>query len=301
MSTLAFSPAALDALRRSLATAFFYKNDLRRFVTAAGVPEPIISAQGWLDASEYKVRIVDKIVDGLIELGEKGLEPLRRLTAGLLELPNFDHLKRLEDGSRKVQEAREAAESLRGLVREQPTPPQRPSSKATSPDTDRAAALARMRQKLNEIAACKDAQRRGYLFERFLTELFEWHDLKPRGSFKIEGEQIDGSFEHSGTPFLLEARWTSGAQAVQSLDAFSRKVERRLQNTLGLFVSINGYTVEGLEAFSKGQLRVLLMDGEDLAIVMDGLVDFVEVLRRKQRHAAETGNPFYRVRDMLAG
>jgi hypothetical protein len=116
--------------------------------------------------------------------------------------------------------------------------------------------------------------------------MFAAYDLNSRGSFKIAGEQIDGAFEFEGTQFLVEARWEKKRQSAPSLDSFSKKVERKLENTLGLFIALEGYTEEGLAAFRGGRPAVILMDGEDLALVLQGLIDFRELLKQKIRHAS---------------
>ena len=50
-------------------------------------------------------------------------------------------------------------------------------------------------------------QRRGYKFEKFLKDMFDVYGLSPRASFRLEGEQIDGSFVCGGDTYLLEAKW----------------------------------------------------------------------------------------------
>lgn len=40
------------------------------------------------------------------------------------------------------------------------------------------------------------------------------------------------------------------------------------------------------------------MDGEDLSTVLEGLIDLRELLSRKLRHAAHTGEVFRRYRDI---
>jgi len=50
-------------------------------------------------------------------------------------------------------------------------------------------------------------QERGYAFEKFLGELFAFYGLAPRGSFRLVGEQIDGSFQIGTDVYLLEAKW----------------------------------------------------------------------------------------------
>jgi len=82
------------------------------------------------------------------------------------------------------------------------------------------------------------------------------------------------------------------------LDSFSKKVERKLENTLGLFVALNGFTESGLGAFSGSRPSIILMDGEDLALVLQGLVDFHDLLKTKVRYASQTGVPFLRARDL---
>lgn len=47
---------------------------------------------------------------------------------------------------------------------------------------------------LMKISAISTPQTRGYEFEKYLTKLFDAFNLEPRSSFKIVGEQIDGSF-----------------------------------------------------------------------------------------------------------
>lgn len=52
-----------------------------------------------------------------------------------------------------------------------------------------------------------DVHARGYRFETWLVALFDLFDLKPRGSYKTELDQIDGSFELDGKEYLFEAKW----------------------------------------------------------------------------------------------
>jgi hypothetical protein len=133
-----------------------------------------------------------------------------------------------------------------------------------------------------------------------LTVLFDSHDLHPRGTFRLEGQEIDGAFEFDNTQFLLEAKWEKDRIGNQPLESFSRRVEKRLENTLGLFISLNGYTTDGMKALKQGtRPSIILMDGEDLAYVLQGLVDLTDLLKRKIRYAAQFGEPFFPVRQMF--
>jgi len=65
-----------------------------------------------------------------------------------------------------------------------------------------------LKTKLVEISQL-EPQPRGFAFEKFLKDLFEAHGLAPRASFRLQGEQIDGSFQLSSETYLLEAKWTN--------------------------------------------------------------------------------------------
>lgn len=138
---------------------------------------------------------------------------------------------------------------------------------------------------------------RGYAFEGFLKDLFDANGLAARASFRLIGEQIDGSFELSGETYLLEAKWTGPAIGATELRAFEGKVADKAAWSRGLFVSESGFTVEGLQAFGRGK-RVVCMDGLDLYEMLERKLLFGEVMAKKVRGAAESGEPFIRVRDL---
>ncbi len=65
--------------------------------------------------------------------------------------------------------------------------------------------LDRFATRLNELEALPP-QKRGFAFEAFLDSMFAVAGLSPRKSFRIVGEQIDGSFELEGNTYLVEAK-----------------------------------------------------------------------------------------------
>jgi len=141
-------------------------------------------------------------------------------------------------------------------------------------------------------------QTRGYAYERFWNELFNTGGLAGRSSFRLVGEQIDGSFELSGETYLLEAKWQAQQVGVADLRAFNAKVEDKAAWTRGLFVSESGFTEDGLAAFGRGK-RVVCMDGLDLYETLNRRLPLSDVLNAKVRRAAESGKPFVRVRDLF--
>ena len=150
--------------------------------------------------------------------------------------------------------------------------------------------------KLTKVSGL-DPHPRGYAFESFLKEFFDAYGLSARSSFRLVGEQIDGSFELSGDTYLIEAKWANGLTDAATLRAFNAKVEDKAAWSRGLFVSHSGFSEGGLTAFGRGN-SVICMDGLDLYQIVDQRLDFAAVLAMKVRRAAETGQPFIRVREL---
>lgn len=132
-----------------------------------------------------------------------------------------------------------------------------------------------------------------------MYSLFGIFDLDPKASFRTAGEQIDGSFSFEGTDYLFEAKWEDKPTERRDLDTFDGVIRRKLENTLGLFLSINGYSEDGVKTYSGGRSLMILMDGADLMAVLEGRIDLVTLLLRKRRHASQTGNIYLKVHELL--
>ena len=142
-----------------------------------------------------------------------------------------------------------------------------------------------------------DPQARGYAFEKFLKDVFDAYDMSARASFRLTGEQIDGSFVLGEQIYLLEARWRNAKVDVGTLRAFNAKVEDKASWSRGLIISQSGFTADGLHAFGPGK-SVVCMDGLDLHEVLSCRLDLADVIALKVRRAAETGVAFVPVRDL---
>ncbi|PYE93020.1 hypothetical protein C8J35_11617 [Rhizobium sp. PP-F2F-G38] len=141
------------------------------------------------------------------------------------------------------------------------------------------------------------AQSRGYAFERFLKAWFDAWKLQARASFKLVGEQIDGSFIHRGSVYLLEAKWTNRRTDASDLRAFQEKAGDRFEGTKGLFVSYTGFTDESLRAFTAR--RVILMDGMDIIETISRRLSLDDVIAAKHRIASEERRPQVSVRELF--
>ncbi len=146
---------------------------------------------------------------------------------------------------------------------------------------------------LNDLRAISDPQKRGYELESFLNELFALEGLRPRGPFRMTGEQIDGSFVWRNRTHLLEAKWTKLLAGGAQFGAFRFKLDGKTVDTRGLFVSVDGYSTDGLAALrTKGNLKFVCIDGEHLAAAVKPSGSLLNILDLIWRHADETGEPY---------
>ena len=141
-------------------------------------------------------------------------------------------------------------------------------------------------------------QTRGYAYEAFLKALFNAYGLSARASFRLTGEQIDGSFVLHHDTYLLEAKWQNPTVGAAELHIFEGKLGEKAAWSRGLFVSNSGFTTDGLQAFGRGK-RVICMDGFDLSEMLRRRLSFVAVIDMKIRRAAETGHPLVSVRELF--
>jgi hypothetical protein len=137
-------------------------------------------------------------------------------------------------------------------------------------------------------------QSRGFAFEKYLQALFEVAGLQPRGSFKVIGEQIDGSFVLKNEVYLLEAKWTSKPIDKGQLVIFNEKVSSKSGFTRGLFISFSNYTDEALATFANGRtVNIVLMSVQELAVALSRKMEIEILLWNKVRALAERGE-FYK-------
>jgi hypothetical protein len=300
------SPAAIVALKEALCAVYWYKSDLRSFLQQCLSNPAVLATLNW---NNYKRQIVSDLVDYLVRDQEKYLGDLTRFCNELCGIDSFRHLEQLEGGAQKAERARAAVSHLRSLVEphELAKKQQDDLEERDRRAAEKLKANAAVRQKLEYVRGrylalvmSKGAQSRGFELERVMYDLFELFDLDPKASFRNTGEQIDGAFSLEGTEYLFEAKWEKDLIGAAPLDTFAAKVRRKLENTLGLFLSVNGFSPDGVAAHASGGAVIILMDGADLMAVLEERIDFANLLLRKKRHAAQTGNIYLRFAE-LAG
>lgn len=305
MTTKRISPAAVQALKEALVAIYWYKSDLRSFLTSCITDSHVLANVNW---DEYKRGIVASVVDRLAAHQDRYGGDLLRLLSEVSAMTNFSHLERLDDGEAKATMAQAAVRALQTFVvpHEQILAEQKAIEARRKATFEALLQHEAVRDKLTNLQrtffaliSTTEPQKRGYRLETVLNELFTLFDLDPKASFRVVGEQIDGAFTFDGTDYLLEGKWQTLRVGTHDLDAFKGKLSRKLDNTLGLFLSINGFEANAIALHSGARPSMILMDGSDLMAVLEGRIDLLQLLLRKRRHAAQTGQVFLEIREIL--
>lgn len=301
-------PQAYDALAEGLASFQWYKPSFTQMVTSLFAGDATVLAG--IDMTGRTKREAAREIVGRLQADERRF---RSLTIGVLITladydPSFKHLARLDDGPDKVTAAKNAlAEIQRVIGQHRALVDDAAARQAADAATSAAAAQAWARTQDLEalksdfygLSAMANPRERGLALEPFLNRLFALFDLDPRAAFALKGEQIDGAFTFDTDDYLLEARWLNTRVDPKQVRDFAGKVAEKAHRTSGLMLSINGFSVEACNLLSRNGSRLLLADGADLAAVLEGAIGLDELLLRKRRHAAETGNPYLSVREIL--
>ena len=299
------APAAIQALKEALTLVYWYKKDMRSFLSQCISDPGILSRLNW---TEYKRNIVATLVDHLVMNQEIYQLDIIRLMSEVSNITDYSHLRKLEDGERKAAEAKVAVEALRAQLKGHQDI-EKEQNEAEEHRKQAHRRLMRVNAVQDELDKLKDEfylltasdnpQERGFRLEKVIKGLFDLFDLDPKASFRIMGEQIDGAFSFEGTDYLIEAKWQQEPVMAKDLDGMASKLSRKLDNTLGLFLSINGFSEDAIKTHSSGRRLVILMDGSDLMAVLEGRIDLVQLLLRKRRKASETGNIYLRIHEVL--
>jgi Restriction endonuclease len=108
-----------------------------------------------------------------------------------------------------------------------------------------------------------------------------------------QSRPIDGAVTLDAFTYLIEARWRQSPASDSDLGGLSHKVERRIDATRGLFISMAGFRPEAVDLYRRPKNnRLVLLDGADVTLILEGRIDFVEALREKVRAASVQGDPF---------
>lgn len=282
-----------DALLKSYWRRKAFRNVLRR----NGVAEAFLD--GWAE-DESKRQLLDRLIPAL-ERAERGHIVIKQLAVHLADQAAFPDLMGWADEKEKVSSAKAAVaalkiyiqrerskaevEAARVAIREEAAR-QRAEKVASQQD------LAKLQVKLTELHPQAGTQVGGYAFEKWFYDFVKFFDVDHRLPYKADERQIDESVTIEGTTYLVELKFTTNQTGIGDIDSFMAKVNNKADNTMGLFVSMAGYSSVAISQASKPRTPLLLLDSGHVFLALQGLWDFPEMVSRVRQHASQTSEAY---------
>ena len=134
--------------------------------------------------------------------------------------------------------------------------------------------------------------------QEWFFELLNFSEISNRKPYVHKGRQIDGSLTVSGTTYLVELKFTAGQATATDIDSFYKKITTKADNTMGVMVSISGYSSVAKQEASGERTPMLLLDYNHLYMVLAGIMGFGDLVNRVRRHSSQTGEAYLAADDL---
>lgn len=159
--------------------------------------------------------------------------------------------------------------------------------------------LSELKTRFLQVSQLKP-QERGYALEKFLYDLFDIYGFNPRPSFRIVGEQIDGSIEFEHEFYLIEAKWQMQPIDQADILVLDGRVAGHSGIGRGIYITAGCFSPDGIAAYNRLRPSSIIgIDGQDLYFILEHALPLDGVLRRKIRWLVETGDFYYPVSEFL--
>lgn len=277
--------------------SFWRKESLRKFLRQSHVAESHLAA--W-SPDESKRDFLDRTFAAL-QRSEKGKAVIGEMAIFLAEQTTFPDLRNWEDSAAKIRDASKAVAELKALIIRQTeevrSEREREAAKAKAREErvavqQQRTSLSELMQRLNDLAPKMGTAPGGYAFQDWFYDLLAFTEIEHRRPYNTGGRQIDGSVTVDGTTYLIELKFTADQAGGPDIDVFRGKVESKADNTMGLFVSMAGYSSVAVKEASGKKSTLLLLDASHIYLVLTGGMQCIDVVRRVRRHASQTGESF---------
>lgn len=301
-----FSPAAINALKEALINIYWKKQDLKDFISYTIKNKTILITIDW--DNNKKFESVNQLIDRMVQRRDLFEDDLFELIFETANMVDFSHLKKWDDADLKIKKATDAVNALKnhtaGYFQIQSESKESEIRKKQFAENilkikGKEEQVINLKDKFMVLAMEQNPQKRGRELEIFLNDLFTLFDLEPKKSFALQDEQIDGAFTFDNSDYLLEAKWQNKPIETGDLKKFAGTINGKLKNTLGLFISIDGFSQGAKDLTGQVATGIILMDGMDLNAILEGRIDLPHLLFRKRRHAAETGQIYLPIHKIL--
>ncbi|HAT1825407.1 TPA: hypothetical protein JBA24_12890 [Legionella pneumophila] len=292
-----FSPALKGQIKACILALIWPREEIFKFFKDLQCPTNVLkSIEKWQDQNMTRADMVKNAFQTLEDQHDNGTLYFNLMLETLTCWTYFDDYwfktqKKLSliDAKKKIADLKAAKDNVIDTARKRASE----QKKKTEDIENTYASLEEMKNDFRLVSMSSEtAQKRGLVFEKFLTKMAKFYSLKATEAFKTKGTQIDGTIKYDGENYLIEAKWHSQCLSDEPLMAFCHKQEMNMHGR-GIFISVNGITSGCLAMLEKSSIKnTIVMDGEDITLILEGLITLPEVLEKKI-HAAQTRGKFY--------
>jgi hypothetical protein len=291
------TPYYINLVYDACLKSFWRKKALSKFLRQSGVAEVFMNT--W-EPEESKRDFLDKLFAELPK-SDQGRRGLLRISAFLMDQQSFPDLQGWEDSSEKIKAASAAVSKLRAYHSRQQDELQSEEDKLRARQefarrqqevTRSQQTLQKLSDRLSELGRQLGNQDAGYKFQDWFYDLLDFSEIPNRKPYVHNGRQIDGSLTVSGTTYLVELKFTADQAGATDIDIFHKKVTSKADNTMGIMVSISGYSSVARQEASGERTPLLLLDHGHIYLVLGGVMGLSDVIDRVRRHASQTGESF---------
>jgi hypothetical protein len=282
--------------------SFWRKNALKKFLRECNISENFLNS--W-NEEETKRSFLDRLFLQLPKT-DIGKNAILKIALALSEQTTFPDLRNWENSEDKIRAATLAVTELRNFLNGQQKEIEQEGQKIEKRKETAKEKLRiqreitdkqKLKTELENMALNIGSQKAGYEFQDWFYSLLEFCDIDNKKPYTIDGRQIDGSITVDGTTYLIELKFTKSQSDATDMDSIKAKIDNMADNTMGIMISISGYTDVAISQASGRKTTLLLMDSSHLFLFLTGGMEFKDIILRLRRHASSTGKSYLAVSD----
>lgn len=291
------TPVLISLIYDAVLKSYWRKKPLREFLSECGIQREFLST--W-SADETKRLFLDRLFEDLRNTND-GRRKMLEMGQHLSEQDVFPDLHGWEESESMVRNAKNAVAALRKYLQKQDVQIKSRSEREVAQKRYREhqlevsrsrADLEKLRLQLDDLATRIGLAESGYNFQDWFYDLMDYGEITNRRPYTHNGRQIDGSITLSDTTYLVELKFTADQASATDIDTFIIKVNGKADNTMGIMVSVSGYSSVAKNEASGPKTPLLLLDHNHLYAVLVGAETFEDIVDRVRRHASQTGQAY---------
>lgn len=298
----ALSPHFIELVQDALLKSYWTKKSLRNFLRRSNVAETLLSQ---LSNDETKRDWIDRLFPKL-EVTGQGQAIIQQMARSLADQTSFPDLDNWEDSAEKIRAAKNAVRALKDYLNrkddereeeKQAAGRRRLAEEERQKKLRSQTDLDKLKDRLDGLYSQIGTQNGGYVFQDWFYDLMDFFEVDNRRPYVADGRQIDGSITIDGTTYLVELKFTSNQAGAPDIDSILKKVNDKADNTMGIMVSMSGFSSVAIQEASFSKSPLLLLDFSHLYMVLSGSISFSDAVRRIRRHSSQEGRAFLPVNE----